>query len=92
MCVLSAQRSSQDLSSRPGDVRWELRVLIAGPPGKSLPCISAEQAQLSHRQSALISKEMLMNEAQSLFKSGYLGPSSLQRPTQECGCSFLSAS
>ena len=92
VCVLSAQRSSQDLSSRPGDVRWELRVLTAGLPGKSPPCISAEQAQLSHRHSAVISQEMLLNEAQALFKSGYLGPSVLQRPTQKCGCSFLSAS
>ena len=62
------------------------------PPGKSPPCISAEQARLSHRHSAVISQEMLLNEAQALFKSRYLGPSVLQRPTQKCGCSLLSAS
>ena len=89
VCVLSAQRSSRDLSSPTRGRALGAQSPHRRPPGKSPPCISAEQA---HRHSAVISQEMLLNEAQALFKSRYLGPSVLQRPTQKCGCSLLSAS
>ena len=52
---------------RPGDVHWELRVLTAGRQGSARPA----SALSSHRHSAVISQEMLLNEAQALFKSGY---------------------